>query len=281
MNLENTPLELEISDGLELRLSGQPLKPDVRTVRQMLDVVKEKKKVEALAPALQSLEQSTYYMYRHVVREEDRQLFEKHKTRYDLTVLPPLKLGSEYNKTYGHYHQMRDERLSFPELYEVLKGDAQYVLQERIIGNREKEAGGRGVIAEAEEGKVGRVFVVHAKAGDKVIVPPNFGHVTVNPSTHPLVMDNLVEAFFQSEYGAYKKRRGAAVYVTEKGIEENERYKNHADGGMVIELYAKAFNLMVNPELAKKLERKKSYELFLEEPELFRFLREPQEIELK
>ncbi len=276
MKLDNAPLELELNEELELRLSGNVLKPDVRTVQQMLDVVKNKKEVTAL-PA----QQPTYYMYRHVVRGEDNALFGKHKIRYDVTILPSLKLGSEYNKTHGHYHQMHDERLTFPELYEVLKGDAQYVLQERIVGNREKAAGGKGVVAEAEEGKVGRVFVVHAKAGDKVIVPPNFGHVTVNPSMHPLVMDNLVEAYFKSEYDAYKKRRGAAVYVTEKGIEENERYKGRIDGGMVIELYAKAFNLMVNAELARKLERKKSYELFLEEPELFRFLREPKEIELK
>ncbi len=54
--------------------------------------------------------------------------------------------------------------LHYPELYEVLKGDANYLLQR----------------AQNEE-RVDEVILVKATRGDKVIIPPNYGHVTINP----------------------------------------------------------------------------------------------------
>ncbi|MBU1197958.1 glucose-6-phosphate isomerase [Candidatus Micrarchaeota archaeon] len=254
MIIANEPLQVEWTDAMELKVFGSVLTPDTRTVKQMLDAVKDLEDVQKL-PA----ENGTYYMYRDVKREEDAALFQNAGIRYDITVLESNPLGSEYNKTYGHYHEMHDEQLSFPELYEVLSGEAHYVLQERLPGD-----------------KVGRVFIVKALAGDKLIVPPNFGHVTINPRNEPLVMDNLVEAHFKSEYGPYKTNRGAVYYETRNGIEKN---RNYSDVTHVIEIDAKTFNRKVHADLAEVLEKKKNYAQFIEQPELFRFLREPREIE--
>lgn len=252
MRIENPPVDLELSDQLVLRALGKTLAPDIRTLAQMTDVLMEPQAVSKLPPST-----PLYYMYRAVHTPEAAKLFEKTSLRYDVTVVADTHLGGEYNKTLGHYHEMHDARLSFPELYEVLHGEAKYVLQERKTPSGEE---------------AGRVFVVRAKAGDKLIVPANFGHVTTNVGRGPLVMDNVVEAHFKSDYAPYKARKGAAVYVTEKGLQRNPKYP---EAGEAVEVGAPLFNRMVSEKLAAQLQGRKSYALFLEKPSLFQFLTEP------
>jgi oxalate decarboxylase/phosphoglucose isomerase-like protein (cupin superfamily) len=55
-------------------------------------------------------------------------------------------------------------RYTYRELYEVLKGDAHYLLQRAQNKERVDEA-----------------ILVKATRGDKVLIPPNYGHVTINP----------------------------------------------------------------------------------------------------
>ncbi len=55
-------------------------------------------------------------------------------------------------------------RYTYSELYEVLERDAHYLLQRAQNGER-----------------VDEVILVKATRGDKVIIPPNYGHVTINP----------------------------------------------------------------------------------------------------
>ncbi len=45
-----------------------------------------------------------------------------------------------------------------------------------------------------------------------VIVPPNYGHVTINPSESELITANWVCRDFQSIYDPYTERRGACYY---------------------------------------------------------------------
>ena len=93
------------------------------------------------------------------------------KLRYDETVVFPKMLGNEFNKTKGHYHIG-----AYPELYMVLEGTAIYLLQKRNA-----------------EGNIEDVFAVTVKAGECAVMPPLYGHVTVNPSeTEELKMANLL-----------------------------------------------------------------------------------------
>ncbi|MBI4173492.1 MAG: glucose-6-phosphate isomerase [Candidatus Aenigmarchaeota archaeon] len=142
--------------------------------------------------------QVAYFMYRNAVRETDLGKFEKAGLRYDITVMEPGVIGTEYVKTAGHYHPYTPAgELRYPEIYEVIAGQALYVLQE--IG--------------ADEGVVKQVLLVTAGPGDKVIMPPGCGHVTVNVGTDRLVMANIVSDEFQSIYAPYQERHGAACYI--------------------------------------------------------------------
>lgn len=258
MKLENPPMQLELTEGYELIVEGEKRHADVRTVRQMLDVLCDVTAARAMPP-----QQPLYYMFRDVKRKEDAALFENSHMRFDITALPPMRIGSEFNKTYGHYHEMATSKLSYPELYEVLHGEAHYMLQQKqsMVSNE--------VIA---------AFLVHAKAGDKVIIPPNFGHTTINAGSETLVMGNLNEWKFKSDYMPYRQKRGAAFYYL-----QNEKKRNMAYAGArkLHELSSHDFNRLVNPQTALKIEEGKSYELFLRNPKLFDFLKDPMQIEFR
>ncbi len=250
---------MELNEKYELTVQGALHRSDVRNVRQMIDVLfyqDEARKLPFSTPM--------YYMFRDVKRKEDAQLLENSQIRYDITVLPPMKIGRELNKTYGHYHEMANSKLTFPELYEVLSGEALYLLQKRqsLVSN-----------------EVTHVYLVHAKKGQKVIVPPNFGHITINPSlTEPLVMDNLVESKFKSEYFLYKQKKGGAYFIFENERVKNARYQSLP---ALIEHSAHDFNRLVNPQISLKIETEMSYPLFLKDPKLFDFLKEPTQIEFR
>lgn len=145
-----------------------------------------------------------YYMYRNLDKKE----YKKSGTdkveiiRFDETLIPPKDMNGEPVKTAGHFHPKE-----FSELYEVIQGQAVYILQ--------------------TEGKSpSDVVAVHASKGDVVLVPPGYGHVTVNPSkTENLLMANLVSCSFESDYSLYKKLRGAAYYYDISGrFVPNENY---------------------------------------------------------
>ena len=70
-----------------------------------------------------------YYMYRDLTRDEDKPLYQQHKIRFDVTIIPPNTLGKEFIKTAGHFHPEAKEGFSFPEVYEVMHGEGVYILQ--------------------------------------------------------------------------------------------------------------------------------------------------------
>ncbi len=175
-------------------------KPDVRMVADLKPVLMTP--IDENFPA--------YYMYRDLYKnEEEGEIIRKFDLRYDITVIPPAKIGIEFIKTFGHYHPKKN-KVSYPEIYEVLEGEAIFLLQKR--GARDSE--------------IVDVLAVYAKDGDKVIIPPDYGHVTINPSDKTLKMANWVCRSFSSIYDPFSKLRGACYYYTEKGWIKNENYKS-------------------------------------------------------
>jgi glucose-6-phosphate isomerase len=68
--------------------------------------------------------------------------------------------------------------------------------------------------------------MIDARAGDLVIIPPEYGHISINPSPDStLVMANIVSTSFESEYGEYEKYHGAAYYEMCSGsMQKNSNY---------------------------------------------------------
>ncbi len=159
-----------------------------------------------------------YYMYRDVHKEEDEQEIRSNNLRYDMTVILPGMIGNEFAKTLGHYHPMKDgQTISYPEVYEVVSGRAFYLLQ------KPRKADGGYDFSNIEE-----AYLVEVKAGQKAIMPPDFGHITINIDQEPLVMANWVSSSFQSDYSEIKSHKGGCVFITksEDGyqVEKNPEY---------------------------------------------------------
>jgi glucose-6-phosphate isomerase len=176
---------------------GELPEPSVRTIREMRPV---------LADAGCACEGPLYFMYRDLARSDAdwRWLHDRH-LRYDLTVIPPRDLCGEYVKTKGHYHPDNPRGVGYPEIYEVLEGSVHYLLQSRPLDD---------------------VALVSADAGDIVIIPPGYGHVSINPSPdRALAMANIVSTAFESEYGEYETLHGAAYYEMNNGeLSKNPHY---------------------------------------------------------
>ncbi len=175
---------------------GDLPQPSVRTIEDMRSV---------LACPSCECSGSLYYMYRDLAKsDEDWSWLRRQKLRYDLTVIPPRDLCGEYVKTKGHYHPKNSAGIGYPEIYEVIEGNARYLLQSRLLDD---------------------AVMISASAGDLVIIPPEYGHISINPSEDlTLVMANIVSTAFESEYGAYEKFHGAAYYAMSSGTMQKNSY---------------------------------------------------------
>ncbi len=136
-----------------------------------------------------------YYMYRGLKTKGD--------LRYDITIIPPRTLGEEFVKTKGHNHIG-----SFGEIYIVLAGEGIYLMQKY------------------EKGKIKDVVAIKGKKGDVIVIPPYYGHVTINPSKRTLKTANWVSKNCQVSYNFFEKRQGACYYFTKSGWLKNRNYKN-------------------------------------------------------
>ncbi|NYT06961.1 MAG: glucose-6-phosphate isomerase [Methanomicrobiales archaeon] len=170
--------------------------PDVRTIEDMGPVLAD--------PSCRE-RGPLYFMYRDLaLAPQDRTWLADHHIRYDITVISPRDLCGELAKTKGHYHPISPTGIPYPEIYEVLEGSAHYLLQKRDLSD---------------------IIVVAAGVGDLVVVPPGYGHVTINAGRSDLVMANLVSSAFSSEYDEYERLRGGAYYELSGGkVVKNPAY---------------------------------------------------------
>lgn len=227
-----------------LRFGSIERPANVRRVADMADVILDQEW------AAKNQDLPLYYMYRDLWFEEDRELIMRHDLRYDITVIPPLVMGKELVKTKGHYHPECAPGITYPEIYEVVEGRAHFLLQK------------------SEGDKIVDAVLVEAKKGDKLVIPPNYGHVTINPGPNTLKLANWVSRAFSSLYDEYVKKRGAAYYELVDGtLTPNPHY------GDVPQL--RRLKAVEIPELG--IERARDLYSLIKNPERLAFLNRPQE----
>ena len=190
-----------------------------------------------------------YYMYRELsLSKKDALTMKEHGLRYDITVIPPRMLGCEYVKTAGHYHPLvPGTRTTYPEIYEVLAGEANYILQ---------KPDGEGI---------DDVILIKAGAGDKVIIPPGYGHLTINASNKVLKMANWVAREFESIYQPIKEKRGGAYFILDQGMVKNPRYDHVPEIKLLGPANFKEIGLQKNKEMYGLVRNLKKLE-FLTKP---------------
>ena len=174
------------------------------------------------------------------------------KIRYDQTTIFPGKIGRELPKTFGHYHPKK-----FPEIFEVISGQAWWLLQRPQRQNPKA---------------IDEIYLVAALAGEKAMMLPGFGFISINPGKKKLIMANWVSSEFENDYETYENLRGAAYYLLEgpdgKSVEfeKNSYYEKVPE---IIKLRPKEI-----PELGI-LKSQPLYEM-IKTPEKLEFLTHPE-----
>lgn len=232
---------------MKLKFGGQLIEPDIRRLFELRDVAFDTAWLDGAADC------DAYYIYRDLaLTTDDAETIKHRELRYDVTIIPPFNMGLELIKTYGHYHPRVNLELpyTYPELYEVLDGEAHYLLQR------------------AQNAKiVDDAILVKASPGNKVIIPPNYGHVTINPSERTLKMANWVCRTFESIYEPFKTLRGGAYYELINGrLLRNHAYHEVSEIRIAYPAEVPDYGLF---------QRKSAYQL-IEEPSLLEFLTAPE-----
>jgi len=147
-----------------------------------------------------------YWMYRNLGLKGNEDLLKTYSLWYDISIFRQHLFGQELMKTSGHYHPaIWQGGCSYPEVYEVAYCRAIFLMQEVL-----------DIDAGAEDVEVKHCIALECKAGEKAIMPANFGHVTINPDPdNVLVTTNWVCSDFASVYGGAELCQGFAWYRTE------------------------------------------------------------------
>ena len=132
----------------------------------------------------------------------------------NFTILPPIMYGSEFNKTYGHYHVP-----DYPEKYKLLTGDG-YVLVQRLINRN------------GPFDKLKEIYIQKLKKDEWVELPPDSAHILVNVGNDLMItQDDQSDANFDHDYKSIENLKGMGYYVV-KGSDgglfyvKNPNYSN-------------------------------------------------------
>lgn len=152
-----------------------------------------------------------YFGARYMEKTSKENVYIENDFMADMTVLNPGKVGDEFVKTVGHYHaNVPGLAISYPEVYEATSKNIEYLLQSEPN----------------KDGEVDVIWVV-TEPGDKVVMPPNYGHVSMNVGDRPAIEFDLQKRDNpnNSDYSAFKERVGGAFYRTDSGLTKNSNYK--------------------------------------------------------
>ena len=213
INLEKiSGLPIELTDDNHLKFNA-PMKDQAPTItRQFYEL-----QPVLMDHSVHSKATEVYYVYRNLCLPGDEHVVNNNNISFDVTVIPAVMFGQEYNKTVGHYHaNIPGLPVAHPEIYEVLHGEALFLLQKM----------------DPEFKTLITVLSIEAQPGDKVVYPPNYGHIIVNTGTDTLVTANWISKEYKPLYEPIKDRHGMAYYVirgqnNDPVFVKNTNYQGH------------------------------------------------------
>ena len=147
------------------------------------------------------------------------------KDKTNITVWECGTVDTEYIKTYGHYHVG-----DISETYTILQGEGILLLQKRKIGDDGKPL----------DDEIESFQALKVKAGDKIFIKPEFGHLLVNTGNVWLVTSDDSPVYPEdvdpvglpghADYAAVKKMGGFAYFVVaqngQPALIPNPKYKS-------------------------------------------------------
>ena len=140
--------------------------------------------------------------------QEDEKMWRELNIVYGIVFFMPHSHGGEYIKSSGQYHPiMAPNTSATPEIYTVLHGTGHFMLQK----------------ASPPYNKITDAVLVKVNEGESFVVPPDYGHLQINPKNEPLIFSYVVMDGMSGVYDPYKERQGAMYYEMDTE-DESKRY---------------------------------------------------------
>lgn len=212
-------------------------------------------------PSYDKKDEMYYDFYKAIVRNSDKEVFTSRELRYDSTVIFAGTANGEFKKTAGHFHMpIPGKTCSYPELYSVINGTAVFVMQK--VDNYET----------TDTMTVEDLVLAVVHPGETIVIPPNYGHCTVNISDETLVFINLVAEDSHNYYDGVKASVGMSAYVFKDGdsftVRKNPNYKFNCEPRITAPTDCPELGIVAG---------KTAYDAYLENPDLFLYLKDPEE----
>ena len=212
-------------------------------------------------PSYQTEDDPYYDFYKAIVANDKRELFASHDLRYDSTVILAGDAAGECKKTAGHFHlPIEGHSYSYPELYQVIYGKALFVMQHVADYNTD----GTMVVDD--------IILAEVNAGEAVVIPPDYGHCTINIGEDIMVFINLVSTHSNNYYDSVKESHGMCMYAWKDGdgyrLEKNKSYNINCEPRVVTPINCKELGIEKDVPV---------YNKYLENPDLFKYLNTPEE----
>ncbi len=183
----------------------------------------------------------------------DAQVWKDANVIFGIVIFAPGVLGGEYVKSSGQFHPpVPPTNQATPEVYTVLSGTGHFMLQKASCDKDYQDTSDP--------------VLVEVQAGESFVVPPDYGHLQINPASEPLVFSYLVMDGMKGRYEPYKKMQGAAFYEMQDGFVRNENY----DSGLELRI-VKAGEICQLPQLNDNVTYQRVKEML---PDL-RFITDP------
>ncbi len=153
-------------------------------------------------------EKEVFRVYEEVKKTEDKEFWDD--MRFDLIVVQAGNLGEEFIKTLGYYRSFADNEYRYPEIYQLIEGYAEFVLQQQ---------------GEYHE-KVKDVIMIRAQKQDLLAIPPSYGVTIINPSQKKTILARIRATNAEEISSDYKRSRGECYYRIKDGRwEYNNNYE--------------------------------------------------------
>jgi len=158
-------------------------------------IIKELKEVTIKEDWTQQEEKNRVYtVYKNLILKEHKELWGE--VEHDIVIIYPGKMGNEYNKTIGQYRSIADNGFHYPEIYQVIYGYAEFLLQQpRNKHEQVKDA-----------------VLIRAQKYEIVVIPPAYGVTIINPSEKSAVLARVRAKEAEEIVEEYKRTRGECYY---------------------------------------------------------------------
>lgn len=144
-------------------------------------------------------EDEIYKIYQNVYKIEDKELWSE--TEFSIILLHNGMIGKEYNKTQGYYRNKAENGFRYPEIFQVVEGYAEFLLQQPSDTHR----------------KIKDVVTIRMQRSEVLVVPPSYGITIINPSEKKAIISRLRAADVKESAEEYKDTNGESYFRVEGG----------------------------------------------------------------